>query len=216
MATIPDKAWKDFTDLVQKFFKMPDAEPFREPVDYETLGLNDYPVMIKQPMDLGTIKKKLQSKQYRDIFQASDDVRLVWHNCKTYNADASDFYVLASNLEGKWDERFNKLCQDHNLINSAGTSGASSPTITLEQKRTFAKALYKLSKEELGKVLVDLDSKCPQALIKNNSEDEVELNVDKITPETFKDLMNYCDTCQASKKNQKQKKTSGTKKARTQ
>jgi hypothetical protein len=29
------------------------------------LGLNDYPLIIKQPMDLGTISSKLQGEKYR-------------------------------------------------------------------------------------------------------------------------------------------------------
>ena len=33
-----------------------DAEPFREPVDWKGLGLPDYPKLIKNPMDLGTIE----------------------------------------------------------------------------------------------------------------------------------------------------------------
>lgn len=30
-------------------------EPFREPVAWKEWGLDDYPKIIKQPMDLGTI-----------------------------------------------------------------------------------------------------------------------------------------------------------------
>ena len=53
-------------------------------------------------MDLGTIKKNIADRKYKTIFEAADDVRLVWTNCKTYNADGSDFYVLAKNLAKKW------------------------------------------------------------------------------------------------------------------
>lgn len=31
-------------------------DAFLEPVDWRALGLTDYPIVIKQPMDLGTIK----------------------------------------------------------------------------------------------------------------------------------------------------------------
>lgn len=35
------------------------TDAFLEPVDWKGLGLTDYPIVIKQPMDLGTIKVRL-------------------------------------------------------------------------------------------------------------------------------------------------------------
>lgn len=43
------------------------AEPFRYPVDYKGLGLFDYPILIKKPMDLSTIKKKIKRNKYKNI-----------------------------------------------------------------------------------------------------------------------------------------------------
>jgi hypothetical protein len=71
------------------------TEPFREPVDWQSLGLFDYPQVIKKPMDLGLVKKKVNEGKYKTIHEAADDVRLIWKNCMTYNADGSDFYNLA-------------------------------------------------------------------------------------------------------------------------
>lgn len=70
-------------------------EPFREPVDWQALGLFDYPQLIKKPMDLGLVKKKLKENKYKSIHDAADDFRLIWKNCMAYNADGSDFYNLA-------------------------------------------------------------------------------------------------------------------------
>ena len=38
---------------------------FREPVDHKGLGLKDYPDIVKEPRDLGTIKKKIEISQER-------------------------------------------------------------------------------------------------------------------------------------------------------
>lgn len=70
-------------------------DPFREPVPWKTLGLKDYPKIIKNPMDLGFVKKKLCEEKYDSINEAVEDVRLIWKNCKLYNADDSDIYHLA-------------------------------------------------------------------------------------------------------------------------
>eukprot|EP00545_Synedropsis_sp_CCMP1620_P008386 CAMPEP_0119013260 /NCGR_PEP_ID=MMETSP1176-20130426/8253_1 /TAXON_ID=265551 /ORGANISM="Synedropsis recta cf, Strain CCMP1620" /LENGTH=220 /DNA_ID=CAMNT_0006966341 /DNA_START=92 /DNA_END=754 /DNA_ORIENTATION=- len=213
-----DKAWDDMTKLVNKFIQMPDAEPFRVEVDWKNLGLYDYPQIIKAPMDLGKVKKKLQTKGgFSTLYEVAEDVRLVWSNCMAYNADGSDFYILAQNLAKKFDDRFSKLLADHALAAPSSTvGGASSDVVSLEEKRSFAKSLYKLTKDELGKIVVTLDEKCPAALVKNATEDEVELNVDKISQEVFSEIVSYAKTCQENSlsKKAKNKNKPSTKKAR--
>ena len=87
----------------------------------------------------------------------------------------------------------------------------------MDEKRTFAKNLYKISKEELGKVIVDLDAGCPEAITKNSAEDQVEINVDNITPESFQSVNTYVSKCVSDASGRKKKSTGGnkTKKART-
>ena len=46
----------DLLKVVCAFISRPESSPFREPVDYESLGLTDYPTIVKKPMDLGSIK----------------------------------------------------------------------------------------------------------------------------------------------------------------
>jgi hypothetical protein len=38
---------------------------FREPVAWEAMGLVDYLTIVKTPMDLGTVKSKLDSREYK-------------------------------------------------------------------------------------------------------------------------------------------------------
>ena len=64
---------------------MPIAEAFREPVDYELFGFFDYPKVVKKPMDLGTVKKNLNSFKYISVKKVLDDIQLIWDNCKLYN-----------------------------------------------------------------------------------------------------------------------------------
>jgi len=180
--------------LVSQFYAKADAEPFREPVDWQSLGLFDYPQVIKRPMDLGLVKKKVNEGKYKSIHDAADDIRLIWKNCMTYNADGSDFYNLAQTMAKKFEEKFEKLCAQ-NDVGGYSVEGGVIEEPTIEEKRSFAKCLYKISKEELGKVITDLDTKCPKALIKNSAEDEVEINVDKISPAAFKEITEYVNSC---------------------
>jgi len=65
------------------------SEQFRNPVDYEFYGLVDYPIIIKNPMDLSTVKTKLTKDKYSTLKQFSYDIQLIWDNCITYNLEGS-------------------------------------------------------------------------------------------------------------------------------
>jgi len=165
------------------------------------MGLFDYPTLIKKPMDLGTAKRNINARKYKSIPEAADDIRLVWTNCMTYNQDGSDFFLLAKNLSKKFEEKYTKLVNDLELDVRADGAGAEPSTtthsglVTLDEKRSFAKTLYTLSKEDLGKLIVEVDNKCPAALTKNMGEDEAELNVDKIPPPLFQELKTFVTNC---------------------
>ena len=59
-------------------------------VDWKYLGLLDYPDVVKHPMDLGTVIKRIESDAYSSREEIASDVRLVWSNCKTYNREGSE------------------------------------------------------------------------------------------------------------------------------
>jgi hypothetical protein len=163
-------------------------------------------------MDLGTIKDKLKKNQYSSLSQVGADVRLVWTNCMTYNQDGSDFYKLADSLHRKWDDKFSKLLQEVGgggggtpaggaaAASSGGAAAASAgDKVTLKEKRDFAKQLFALTKEDLGKVLVEVEARCPLAIVRNATEDEVELNVDHITAPVLQELSKFVETAAKAK-----------------
>ena len=168
-------------------------------------------------MDLGLVKKKLNENKYNSIHDAADDVRLIWKNCMAYNADGSDFYNLAQTMAKKFEEKVEKLCAQNEVAAAAGGGGGAgkgggmTDEPTIEEKRAFAKSLYKIGKEELGKVIMDLDVKCPKALIKNSAEDEVEINVDLISPAAFHEVREYVNEEVAKAGGAGGKKKQGTK-----
>jgi len=48
---------KNCLSLLQEFQNKKEAAEFLQAVDWKSLGLDDYPKIINQPMDLGTIEK---------------------------------------------------------------------------------------------------------------------------------------------------------------
>lgn len=77
------------------------AGPFLEPVNWEALGLFNYPQIIKKPMDLQTILQKIHSSQYEYLEEFFADIHLIWSNCKLFNICGSEIYKMAESLERK-------------------------------------------------------------------------------------------------------------------
>lgn len=86
--------------------------PFQKPVDIEELGIPDYYNLVKNPMDLGTVKRKLENFEYQMGDEALTDIRLVFDNCFLYNNPQADVYSMAKDLEGIFESKM-KDYPDH-------------------------------------------------------------------------------------------------------
>jgi E1A/CREB-binding protein len=84
---------------------------FNSPVDPVELGLPDYFEVIKNPMDLGTIRKKLENGVYHTLDDFKAHVHLTFDNAMLYNPDGSVVYNMAREMKAKFDEDFNKLLE---------------------------------------------------------------------------------------------------------
>lgn len=73
--------------------------PFQQPVDAKKLNLPDYHKLIKQPMDMGTIKKRLENNYYWSAKEAISDFNTMFTNCYMYNKPGEDVVVMAQTLE---------------------------------------------------------------------------------------------------------------------
>jgi hypothetical protein len=76
----------------------PSAAAFNEPVDPVALHIPTYFKLIKNPMDLGTIKGKLKENEYATIHDFACDVRLVFKNSITFNPPVHHVYLSAVGL----------------------------------------------------------------------------------------------------------------------
>uniref|UniRef100_A0AAQ5Z585 histone acetyltransferase n=1 Tax=Amphiprion ocellaris TaxID=80972 RepID=A0AAQ5Z585_AMPOC len=76
----------------------PESLPFRQPVDPMLLGIPDYFDIVKNPIDLSTIKRKLDTGQYQEPWQYVDDVWLMFNNAWLYNRKTSRVYKYCSKL----------------------------------------------------------------------------------------------------------------------
>ncbi|XP_061167049.1 uncharacterized protein LOC133175924 isoform X2 [Saccostrea echinata] len=84
-----------------------DAWPFEEPVTEEDApGYHD---IIKRPMDLSTIEKKLTNRVYRSKNRFVQDLNLMLDNCRQFNGENSELGEMAARLQ-----RFvNRIVKQH-------------------------------------------------------------------------------------------------------
>ncbi|KAJ0401508.1 hypothetical protein P43SY_009368 [Pythium insidiosum] len=177
----PDQK-KKCSDLLEYFIRLDSTEPFRERVNWEEWGLYDYLQVVKVPMDLGTIRNKLGKNEYKKAAEFARDVRLVWDNCKLYNQDGSDLYLLADDLSKKFEDKVKSM-----KLDVGPRADRSIPAPTVEEKLAFGQNIYKLVGKDLGLVVEILEEQCPKALDKS-SPDEVDIVIDSIDNKTFRDL----------------------------
>jgi hypothetical protein len=75
------------------------AWPFENPVDAIKLRLPDYHKIIQHPMDLGTIKKRLENFYYYSAAECRRDFLTMFNNCYVYNKPGEDVVLMAQTLE---------------------------------------------------------------------------------------------------------------------
>jgi hypothetical protein len=102
--------------------------PFTKPVDVENLNLPDYYQIIKKPMDLGTVKKKLENREYATPDEFAADVRLIFSNCYLYNGPNTDVVAMCKKVEQMFENKYASLPDEPPVTNLEIDPSSSSVT----------------------------------------------------------------------------------------
>lgn len=95
--------------ILKKLMTHPAGWVFNKPVDPVALNIPDYFSIISQPMDLGTIKSKLEKNVYVGTEEFAADVRLTFSNAMLYNPPANNVHLMAKELNGIFSTRWKSL-----------------------------------------------------------------------------------------------------------
>lgn len=90
--------------LLRDMMNHPLASPFLKPVDPNLVP--DYYTIVSDPMDLGTIKKRLENGDFEDTEEFADAVRQVWTNCFLYNVEGTPIRQNATTLQQLFETKF--------------------------------------------------------------------------------------------------------------
>ncbi|KII69208.1 CREB-binding protein [Thelohanellus kitauei] len=89
--------------LLRSMYNSQEGVFFMIPVDPVKLGVPDYPEIIREPMDLGTAIKKLNSGQYSSHWDVIYDVNLIFDNAFIYNKKITRVHKHAVKLSQKFN-----------------------------------------------------------------------------------------------------------------
>jgi len=97
--------------IVQQLIDDPYGWVFRDAVDPVVFGLPDYFEVVKNPMHLLLVKKKLENAVYTDMASFERDVKLVFENAILYNGEDSEVGQLAHTMMGVFEKEYQKVCE---------------------------------------------------------------------------------------------------------
>lgn len=106
---------------------------FHDPVDPVALGLPDYFDVVKNPMHLELVKKKVENAIYPDMESFERDVKLVFENAILYNGEASEVGELAQSMLDKFDQMYKNVVQGTSRLASLPCTMFSLLTLFLSQ-----------------------------------------------------------------------------------
>lgn len=117
------EAMKACNEIIKEMFSKKHsayAWPFYKPVDTEQLDLHDYKQVIKKPMDLGTVKTKMEGREYRTPAEFAIDMRLIFTNCYKYNPPEHDVVAMARKLQDVFEMRYARIPDEVSANNQGG------------------------------------------------------------------------------------------------
>ncbi|KAK6628726.1 hypothetical protein RUM43_002542 [Polyplax serrata] len=117
-----------------KLKTMQESWPFLKPVNKK--NVKDYYNIIKYPMDLGTIAKKVSSHKYHNRKEFLADIELILDNCIAYNGKESPYTLKAealvkackSTLE-EYDDHLTQLEKNISLVQERALEQAETDSI---------------------------------------------------------------------------------------
>jgi histone acetyltransferase len=97
------------SDVIETALSHGSSWPFKEPVDVELAP--DYYQVVRNPIDLSTMKTKNANGQYKSLKELKEDFKLMFENCVFYNGDDSVYTQAANVLDKAIMQRIERLEQ---------------------------------------------------------------------------------------------------------
>lgn len=205
-------------EILTKLMKDKQGWAFNTPVDVVSLRLRDYHDIIKKPMDLGTVRSKLENNVYKCPQEFAEDVRLTFNNALVYNPKGHYVYAMAETLSAKFEQMFQKLSKQQQrqgilvnkeeeaaLVRGRGKGRGKAREMSLEEKMALGRSLEELPQEELGKLLGIVKKRSSGNGSLSCHGDEIELDIEALDNDTLWQLVRFVDNFKKAEKDKTEK-----------
>lgn len=95
--------------VTEKLLESPLSYAFANPIDPNEDWAPAYFEVIKHPMDISTVLKKLNARKYSSPKEWYADISLIWDNAVTFNGKQSFLYPIVQELRTKCDRKYAKM-----------------------------------------------------------------------------------------------------------
>lgn len=109
MSRLPKHVKQICVDIMDKLMALPCAAVFIDPVSPERDGVPTYFNIIKHPIDLTTIYKKLNNNEYNGFHQWDKDMNLIWTNAEKFYKKTSYIGALANELRKHYEKEHQRF-----------------------------------------------------------------------------------------------------------
>ncbi|CAH8334560.1 unnamed protein product [Eruca vesicaria subsp. sativa] len=157
---------KSCNNLLTKLMKHKFGWVFNAPVDAVKSGLHDYHSIVKEPMDLGTVKSRLSEGLYESPLEFAEDVRLTFNNALLYNPVGHDVHRMAEFLLNLFEEKWAPVETQYQCL-SMRQQLASIPPVIVED-RTLERAESMKNPVEPVALTVSPPEKCEVEEVSGN------------------------------------------------
>ncbi|KAH8290408.1 hypothetical protein KR054_002742, partial [Drosophila jambulina] len=101
---------------------------FYDPIDAELLTLYDYHDIVKEPMDLSTVRQRLNTGVYQTCTEFAKDVRLIFYNTYLYTTRDHLCYAMAKKLQVIFEDLYAEVHRMYAHKSDAEDETPSSPS----------------------------------------------------------------------------------------
>lgn len=192
------------------------SEPFLRPVDPIALRIPDYPNIVKEPMDLSTVERKLFDGEYATQAEVEADIGRIWANAFLYNMAGTQIYKMTEDMSSYFDKlltddqakpdasghlkqqvtKVAKRVSDYESGNSLRGAGGKNPPAA--NKAQYDKPLSYAEKKNLSQMIRQLPSESLWDVWKivspdnqNHGNEELEFDIDTLPVKTARDLESF-------------------------
>lgn len=182
---------REYNEVLSQLRELEDSEAFLEPVNWKKLGLDDYPNIVRNPMDLKTVGRKVKANFYSKAEHFWADIDLIWHNCQLYNHESSDVYQqsirmqeAANSLRDMLFPSIPKRNQKRRYESDLHTESEDEDTMDTPKKTLLCQRISRLSPELLALVVRHIYSQ-DQQIIHHSGEHRFSIDIDLMSDKLF-------------------------------